>query len=56
MIVEGILAQHGEVDYATADGNDYAEHESTYRFFIKLVKWNVYVLAAMLVLMAIFLT
>ncbi len=56
VIVEGILAQHGEVDYATADGNDYAEHESTYRFFIKLVKWNVYVLAAMLVLMAIFLT
>ena len=24
------MADHGEVEYATADGNDYAEHEGTY--------------------------
>ena len=24
------MADHGEVEYATADGNDYAEHEATY--------------------------
>ena len=30
------MADHGEVEYATADGNDYAEHESTYVMFITL--------------------
>jgi hypothetical protein len=50
------LAQHGEVEYATAEGNDYAEHESTYRFFIALLKWHVYVIVGILILMAIFLT
>jgi hypothetical protein len=29
-------ADHGEVEYATAEGNDYAEHEGTYRQFIHL--------------------
>lgn len=27
---------HGEVEYATADGNDYAEHEATYENFVHL--------------------
>jgi hypothetical protein len=31
------MADHGEVEYATADGNDYAEHEGTYERFIHLV-------------------
>ena len=35
------MADHGEVEYATADGNDYAEHEATYNFFISLTKWIV---------------
>jgi hypothetical protein len=34
------MADHGEVEYATADGNDYAEHESTYAMFIALTKWG----------------
>jgi hypothetical protein len=29
------MADHAEVEYATADGNDYAEHEGTYASFIK---------------------
>ena len=33
------MADHGEVEYATADGNDYAEHEGTYEMFITLTKW-----------------
>ena len=49
------MADHGTVEYATAEGNDYAEHERTYRFFISLVKWHIYVLAALLILMAYFL-
>ena len=49
------MAEHRDVEYATATGNDYAEHEKTYRLFIKLVKWHVYGLIALLVLMAIFL-
>jgi hypothetical protein len=50
------MAQHAEVEYATAAGNDYAEHEKTYRLFIGLVKWHVYALIAILALMAYFLT
>jgi hypothetical protein len=49
------MAEHREVEYATATGNDYAEHEGTYRLFVRLVKWHIIVIAAILVLMAIFL-
>jgi hypothetical protein len=52
---EAFMADHGKVEYATADGNDYKEHEQTYRFFIGLVKWNVYVIVAILLFMAYFL-
>jgi hypothetical protein len=30
------MAEHGEVEYATATGNDYAEHEGTYEAFLHL--------------------
>jgi hypothetical protein len=50
------MADHAEVEYATAEGNDYAEHEKTYALFTSLVKWHIIVLAAILVLMAYFLT
>jgi Bacterial aa3 type cytochrome c oxidase subunit IV len=50
------MADHGEVEYATATGNDYAEHEATYHFFLKLVKWNLITIVIILVLMAYFLT
>ena len=49
------MADHGEVQYATADGNDYAAHEATYLGFIKLVKVSVVTLVVILVLMAYFL-
>lgn len=50
------MAEHGTVEYATADGNDYAEHEGTYRLFVKLVKWHIIGIAIVLLLMAYFLT
>jgi hypothetical protein len=50
------MADHGEVEYATATGNDYAEHERMYRTFVALVKWHVIVIAIILILMAYFLT
>jgi hypothetical protein len=50
------MAEHREVEYATATGNDYTEHEGTYRLFVSLVKWNIIVIAVILILMAIFLT
>jgi len=28
------MADHGEVQYTTADGNDYREHEGTYVWFL----------------------
>ena len=39
------MAEHGEVEYATADGMDYPAHEQTYRTFITLVKVVVAVVA-----------
>ena len=50
------MAEHREVEYATADGNDYAEHEKTYRLFVTLVKWHIIVIAVILLLMFFFLT
>jgi len=50
------MANHGELEYATAEGNDYAAHEQTYRAFITLVKVGIVVVAAIVILMAYFLT
>ena len=49
------MAAH-EMEYSTAEGNDYAEHERTYEMFLSLVKWHVIVIAIVLLLMAYFLT
>lgn len=50
------VADHSEVAYTTADGNDYPAHESTYEGFIKLVKYGTAAVVVILALMAIFLT
>jgi Bacterial aa3 type cytochrome c oxidase subunit IV len=50
------MSDHGEVEYATADGNDYAAHEKTYRTFITVTKVMIVFLATLLVLMAYFLS
>jgi hypothetical protein len=50
------MADHGEVAYTTADGNDYIAHEQTYEGFIKLVKYGTVTVAIILALMAFFLT
>ena len=34
------MADHSEVAYTTADGNDYPAHEQTYEGFIMLVKYG----------------
>jgi hypothetical protein len=49
------MADHNEVAYTTADGNDYKEHEHTYLFFLALVKWGIGIVAVILILMAYFL-
>jgi Bacterial aa3 type cytochrome c oxidase subunit IV len=49
------MADHGEVEYATAEGNDYAEHEGTYLLFLTLTKWIVGFCVILLILMAYFL-
>jgi Bacterial aa3 type cytochrome c oxidase subunit IV len=50
------MADHGEVAYTTADGNDYIAHEQTYEGFITLVKYGTVTVAIILALMAFFLT
>jgi Bacterial aa3 type cytochrome c oxidase subunit IV len=49
------MVDHGELEYATAEGNDYAVHEQTYRNFITLTKSVVGVVVVILILMAYFL-
>ncbi|NVO16011.1 MAG: aa3-type cytochrome c oxidase subunit IV [Rhodoplanes sp.] len=49
------MAEHATVEYETASGNDYAQHEATYRSFLQLVKWGAGSVVLVLVLMAIFL-
>lgn len=49
------MADHGEVAYTTADGNDYVAHEQTYEGFIKLVKYGTLTVVVILLLMAYFL-
>jgi hypothetical protein len=48
------MAEHGELEYATATGNDYPAHEQTYRSFVMLVKVGIVVVAAIVILLAIF--
>jgi len=50
------MAEHSEVAYSTADGNDYIAHEETYEGFIKLVKYGTGAVILLLIFMAIFLT
>jgi aa3 type cytochrome c oxidase subunit IV len=50
------MADHNEVAYTTADGNDYVAHEQTYEGFITLVKYGTAAVILILILMAIFLT
>ncbi len=50
------MAEHGAAaEIGTATGNDYAEHQRTYRFFIGLAKWGSITVAVILILMATFL-
>jgi len=50
------MADHNEVAYTTADGNDYVAHEQTYEGFIRLIKYGTGSAIIVLILMAIFLT
>jgi hypothetical protein len=50
------MDDHGQLEYATASGNDYVAHEQMYRTFVSLTKISVAVIAVVVILMAIFLT
>lgn len=49
------MADHGEVEYATATGNDYPAHEQAYGSFVTLVKVILVAVIIIVILMAIFL-
>jgi len=49
------MDDHGQLEYATARGNDYVGHEQMYRTFVTLTRTAVAVLAVIVILMAIFL-
>jgi hypothetical protein len=48
------MADHAEVEYSTATGNDYPAHEQTYQSFITLTKVMIAVIATIVILMAYF--
>ena len=47
------MADHSEVAYTTADGNDYPAHEQTYEGFIMLVKYGTVAVVVIVALMAL---
>jgi hypothetical protein len=49
------MDDHGQLEYATARGNDYVGHEQMYRTFLILTKSAVAVIAGIVILMAVFL-
>jgi hypothetical protein len=49
------MADHADVEYATATGNDLAAHEQTYRNFVTLVKTALAVVVVIVIVMAFFL-
>jgi hypothetical protein len=49
------MADHGEVEYATADGMDYPAHEQTYHSFVTLVKGVMAAVVIIVILLAYFL-
>ncbi len=50
------MDDHGQMEHATASGNDYPAHEQQYHTFLTITKCSVAVIAAIVILMAIFLT
>ena len=49
------MADHSEIQYATATGNDYPAHEEAYRGFVKLVKVSIVTVVIIVIGMAYFL-
>lgn len=49
------MADHADVQYATATGNDLAAHEQTYKNFITLLKTGLAVVIVIVILLAFFL-
>jgi hypothetical protein len=49
------MADHGELEYANATGNDYPAHEETYRSFVTLVKTVMAAVVVIVILLAFFL-
>lgn len=50
------MAEHHDVAYSTAEGNDYPAHEQTYEGFIMLVKYGTAAVIFIIAMMGIFLT
>jgi hypothetical protein len=50
------MADHNEMAYTTAGGNDYEAHEQTYEGFIMLVKYGTAAVVLIVALMGYFLT
>ena len=48
------MADHGEHEYSSAAGNDYAQHEATYDAFLTLIKWTIIAVVFVLAFLFVF--
>ena len=46
------MAEHAAVEFGTATGNDYAQHERTYHAFLKLTKYCTIAVVILLIFLA----
>jgi hypothetical protein len=50
------MTNHVEISPQAASGNDFSEHEASYRLFLRVLKSAIAVIGGILILIAIFLT
>jgi hypothetical protein len=47
------MAEHAAVEFGTATGNDYAQHERTYHAFLKLTKYCTIAVVILLIFLTV---
>jgi hypothetical protein len=47
------MAEHAAVEFATATGNDYAQHERSYHGFLKLTKYCTVAVVILLIFLTV---
>ena len=46
------MAEHGAFEVGTASGDNYEDHQRTYRAFLRLIKWSIVGITLVLIFLA----